>query len=68
VTWARGRRGGAVGLRLVLGGAELGDRILWTSGSTWRRPALPPLFGAVPWARRSFTAEFGMGSGGASAL
>jgi hypothetical protein len=29
-------------------------------GSTWRRPALPPLLGAVPWARRSFTAEFGM--------
>jgi hypothetical protein len=39
-----------------------------TSGSTWRRPALPPLRGAVPWARRSFTAEFGMGSGGTSAL
>jgi hypothetical protein len=41
---------------------------LLTPGSTWRRPALPPLPGAVPWARRSFTAEFGMGSGGTSAL
>ena len=39
-----------------------------TPGQTWRRPALPPLFGAVPWARRGFTAEFGMGSGGARAL
>jgi hypothetical protein len=28
----------------------------------------PTLLRAVPWAQRSFTAEFGMGSGGASAL
>ena len=29
----------------------------------WRRPTLPPLVEAVPWALRVFTAEFGMGSG-----
>ena len=29
----------------------------------WRRPTLPPLVEAVPWAQRVFTAEFGMGSG-----
>ena len=29
----------------------------------WRRPTLPPLVAAVPWALRVFTAEFGMGSG-----
>ncbi len=29
-----------------------------------RRPTLPPLAGAVPWALGAFTAEFGMGSGG----
>ena len=29
----------------------------------WRRPTLPPLSEAVPWAQRVFTAEFGMGSG-----
>jgi hypothetical protein len=29
----------------------------------WRRPTLPPLDAAVPWALRVFTAEFGMGSG-----
>jgi hypothetical protein len=29
----------------------------------WRRPTLPPLGAAVPWALRVFTAEFGMGSG-----
>ena len=29
----------------------------------WRRPTLPPLIEAVPWALRVFTAEFGMGSG-----
>ena len=29
----------------------------------WRRPTLPPLREAVPWALRVFTAEFGMGSG-----
>ena len=29
----------------------------------WRRPTLPPLGEAVPWALRVFTAEFGMGLG-----
>ena|SRR5271165_2538533 len=32
-------------------------------GGAWRRPTLPPLREAVPWALRVFTAEFGMGSG-----
>src|SRR5208282_5489577 len=38
-------------------GRELG---VWRA---WRRPTLPPLDAAVPWALRVFTAEFGMGSG-----
>ena len=43
-------------------GRETGERELgdWRA---WRRPTLPPLFEAVPWALRVFTAEFGMGSG-----
>jgi hypothetical protein len=47
---------------------ELGERIsldFWLDLAATRSPTP---FGAVPWARRSFTAEFGMGSGGASAL
>ena len=55
------------------GGRAAGRR----AGTTWRsggRPADPAAtrspapWGAVPWARRGFTAEFGMGSGGAPAL
>lgn len=37
----------------------------WPDLATTRSPTP---FGAVPWARRGFTAEFGMGSGGARAL
>ena len=37
-------------------------------GKAWQRPTLPCLPGTVPWALRGFTAEFGMGSGGAPAL
>ena len=36
-------------------------------GKAWQRPTLPCLRGTVPWALRAFTAEFGMGSGGAPA-
>src|ERR1700751_3131022 len=35
----------------------------WGAWRAWRRPTLPPLSEAVPWALRVFTAEFGMGSG-----
>src|SRR5215469_13970572 len=35
----------------------------WGAWRAWRRPTLPPLVAAVPWALRVFTAEFGMGSG-----
>jgi hypothetical protein len=37
----------------------------WLDLATTRSPTP---FGAVPWARRGFTAEFGMGSGGSRAL
>src|SRR5271169_3787157 len=43
-----------------------GARVLresWGTWRAWRRPTLPPLREAVPWALRVFTAEFGMGSG-----
>ena len=42
------------------GGLELEGR---EGLRAWRRPTLPHLLGAVPSARRVFTAEFGMGSG-----
>ena len=44
------------------GGGRLGG---WLDLAVTRSPTLKR---AVPWAQRSFTAEFGMGSGGASAL
>ena len=57
-----GREGGkrvvTWGLRRAAGGP-------WPDLATTRSPTP---FGAVPWARRGFTAEFGMGSGGARAL
>jgi hypothetical protein len=61
--WAGGGRLAAWGFALC---ALLFE--LWTSRQAWRRPALPPFQRAVPWARCGFTAEFGMGSGGARTL
>ena len=40
-------------------------RNCWLGLATTRSPTVRT---AVPWARRGFTAEFGMGSGGAPAL
>ena len=55
-----GSEGGRLGLLAWIPGWDS-----WLDLATTRSPTP---FGAVPWARRGFTAEFGMGSGGARAL
>ena len=65
----RGRTSGETraltgGKRVVRAGREGRWRNCWLGLATTRSPTVRT---AVPWARRGFTAEFGMGSGGAPA-
>ena len=57
--------GGRVGGEGEGGGSGAGG---WGRSADLAATYSPAPWGAVPWARRGFTAEFGMGSGGAPAL
>ena len=60
-----GTRGGAIWHRISGIWRLTSGKNCWLGLATTRSPTVRT---AVPWARRGFTAEFGMGSGGAPAL